>query len=138
MRRERAEAGVRAGETLCRRSILVAETSGTVRRLICAALEEEGFLVLEADSVRELLSIVAGMEAPLDLVIAGESLLSEGQGGNPARLAALRPGLRTVCLLDGERPGVLRGCGAAVRRPFRRAELLAAVVGQLDQRLPVP
>ena len=129
MREERAGAGAQAGEAGCRRTILVAEPSATVRSLLRAVLQEEGFLVLEADRVRELLSIVAGMEAPLDLVIAGERLLSAGEGGDPARLAALRPGLRLVRLRDGGRSA---DGGAAIGRPFRRAELLAAVNSQLD------
>ncbi len=87
MREERAGAGAQAGEAGCRRTILVAEPSATVRSLLRAVLQEEGFLVLEADRVRELLSIVAGMEAPLDLVIAGERLLSAGR-------EATRPGWR--------------------------------------------
>lgn len=124
--------------------IVIADDVEEIQHLVTSWLEEEGHVVVRAGSGREIVRIVR--ERPVDLVIT-DILMPDGDGLD-AILAINRaqPSLRILAISGGGRSQpadaclrVAKGVGADVvlLKPFRRAQMLAAVERAM-RRDPAP
>jgi CheY-like chemotaxis protein len=108
--------------------VLVVDDDEDVRPAVVALLESMGHRVLSAASGAEALAIIE-CEA-LDVLVT--DVVMPGMSGYQLAEQArqIRPDLPIVCmtgfsLLAAERPG----CSVVLRKPFRAAELKAAISG---------
>lgn len=114
--------------------IVVADDVEEIQHLVRSWLEEEGHVVVRAGSGREIVRIVR--ERPVDLVIT-DILMPDGDGLDAIlAINRARPSLRILAISGGGRSQpadaclrVAKGVGADVvlLKPFRRAQMLAAV-----------
>jgi CheY-like chemotaxis protein len=115
-------------------SVLVADDVHEIKQLVSTWLEEEGHRVLHASGGREVIRIAC--DTTIDLVIT-DIVMPDGDGWD-AILAVnrLRPATRVLAISGGGKhmPAdaclrVAKGVGAdgVLKKPFGRAQLLAAV-----------
>ncbi len=111
-------------------AILVADDDELVRQFLRQLLEEQGFVVLEAFTGREVLDQVR--KAPVSLVIL-DLVMPEMEGLETLQaLARLHPGIR-VLAVSGAFDGAFLSCArllgakATLKKPFHNEEFLAAV-----------
>ena len=111
-------------------TILVVEDDRGVRRFACRVLEAAGYTVLTASDGAEALELSA--DVPVDLLLT--DVVMPGMSGRDvaARLAAARPGIRTLYMSGHTdkgivRDGVLEPGIEFLAKPFTAEALLAAV-----------
>ena len=111
--------------------IVLVEDEEPVRRFARAALEEQGYRVLEAGHGWEALMRLAEFDGAVNLVIADVMMPEMGGSELARRLAAERPGL-PILFLSGytDDEMVLRNLGppsAFVQKPFTPGALVERV-----------
>ena len=113
-------------------TILVVDDDASVRDLISKILTRYGFVVLEADGADRALEVANAHRGDLHLVVA-DVVMASGSGVELARrLAAIRPGMKTL-LISGyaERSLMPLKSGDVdakfLQKPFAPTELLARV-----------
>jgi CheY-like chemotaxis protein len=119
-------------------TILVVEDDASVRELVSRVLEEAGYRVLLAGAPAEALSLVAGLEEPLHLLLT--DVVMPGLNGRALadHLLRLRPSLR-VLFVSGYaqsaivREGVLEAGVDFLPKPFTPVTLRARVREILDR-----
>ena len=112
-------------------TVLVVEDEEAVRRLTCRILSDHGYRVLSAADGPEALDVAALHPGPVDLLLTDIVLPSMNGLDLSARMAAVRPGIRSLAisgyvarevLEDGLPEGL-----AMLPKPFKRDALLARV-----------
>jgi nitrogen-specific signal transduction histidine kinase len=112
-------------------TVLVVEDEEAVRRLTCRILSDHGYRVLSAADGPEALDVAALHPGPVDLLLTDVVLPSMNGVELAARMAAVRPGIRSVAisgyvarevLEDGLPEGL-----TMLPKPFKRDALLARV-----------
>lgn len=115
-------------------AILLVDDEGVVRHPVAEGLRRFGHAVTEADSGEAARSILADPARPVDLLITDFSMPGI-DGLELARLAReLRPAL-PILLMSGREDLPAEGVQRVDRmlvKPFRRADLLAAVAALVD------
>jgi two-component system, cell cycle sensor histidine kinase and response regulator CckA len=134
----RGESGLGSSARVPRRTgiILLVEDEEPVRRFACAALEEQGYRVLEAGHGWEALMRLAEFDGAVNLVITDLMMPEMGGSELARRLAVEHPGL-PILFLSGytDDETTLRGLGppsAFVQKPFTPgglAERVREVIG---------
>ncbi|HTS32011.1 MAG TPA: response regulator [Bryobacteraceae bacterium] len=118
-----------------RHTILVVEDSSSVRRMICAMLEQNGYNCLEAgDGVEALRVLDEGNEVVLVLT---DVIMPNMDGAELARhLARTRPSLRILFMSGYVEDSVLRPLGKTgslfLAKPFTAALLQEKIQQALD------
>ncbi|MDE3225111.1 MAG: response regulator [Nitrospirota bacterium] len=120
-------------------TILVVEDEASVRSLIRAVLQAQGYRVLEADSGEAALALCQGDRSPIDFLVT--DVVMPGINGRKLaeRLTALRPGVGVLYMSGYTEDEVLhqgvQSLGAAfLPKPFSAVELTGAVRALLDAR----
>ncbi|GIW72383.1 MAG: hypothetical protein KatS3mg102_1925 [Planctomycetota bacterium] len=121
--------------------VLVVESDGALRALLCRALRAEGYRVREAEAEEQALELLA--HQPGEVALAVLALPSPCTRGAEAldRLLVARPGLAVVVLAGllqpWERRALLRrGARACLSKPFRLEALRRAVRAALAVAAP--
>ena len=121
--------------------ILVVEDEEMVRRMAGRALVDAGYRVLEAESARQALDLLASATEPCKLVLV--DVVMPGMGGRElaSKIGELRPGLPTLFIsgyTDGEilRRGLLEPDAAFLPKPFTAEALVRAVRDRLEGPAP--
>jgi two-component system cell cycle sensor histidine kinase/response regulator CckA len=112
-----AQSAGRADRTRAR-TILLMEPNDALRGVMANILKKRGYRVLPAREAQEALEIAHSQGAP-------DLLISEPEADLAGRLAALRPGLRTL-FLNGHSRGPAAGV-ATLAKPFELDALLGKV-----------
>ena len=116
-------------------TVLVAEHDDGVRRLMCSALEREGFTVLEAEAGTRAAQLVANELGRIDLIVADAEMPLIGHAELVERMTLIRPSLRLLCVGDSNKaPGRAGGSMRFLSKPFTTAAFLAEVDGLLGAR----
>ncbi|MFL5341351.1 MAG: PAS domain S-box protein [Gemmataceae bacterium] len=118
-------------------AVLLVEDEPDVREIIRAALQGQGYSVLEAAGGEEALRIASDHGGPLDLVVT--DVVMPGLGGREVATALRhsRPGLK-VLFVSGYtddavvRHGISEAADAFLQKPFTPATLAAKVRALLD------
>jgi two-component system, cell cycle sensor histidine kinase and response regulator CckA len=112
-----------------------------VRRMAGRALRDAGFRVLEAESARQALDLLANASEPCKLVLV--DVVMPGMGGRElaSKIGELRPGIPTLFIsgyTDGEilRRGLLEPDAAFLPKPFTAEALVRAVRDRLEGPAP--
>lgn len=114
------------------RTVLVVDDDPRIRALVCRALREDGFDVLEACYAEDALRTWAHHRDVIDIVVSdvvmpgrsGHALVKELQDDKPSLMVVLVSG----CTLDKlEAFGLANGEYDLVRKPFVPSQLVAAV-----------
>jgi PAS domain S-box-containing protein len=121
--------------------ILVVEDEEMVRRMAGRALVDAGYRVLEAESARQALDLLASATEPCKLVLV--DVVMPGMGGRElaSKIGELRPGVPTLFIsgyTDGEilRRGLLEPDAAFLPKPFTADALVRAVRDRLQGPAP--
>ncbi|TCP29652.1 ATP-binding protein [Sphingomonas sp. BK235] len=120
-----------AAAPAARARILLVDDDARVRTAIAEALTEHGHPLAEVGSVAEALAVLEGDDA-IELVVT-DLLMPDRPGTELVRIARARwPGV-ALLLVTGHAPDDvdLPADLAVLRKPFRRADLLAAVAAAL-------
>ncbi|MBI5411305.1 MAG: PAS domain S-box protein [Nitrospirae bacterium] len=130
--RDAAPVGLSCGSE----TVLLVEDEDTVRALVRAALQDGGYTVLEARSSGEALRIGAEHHGPIHLLLADVVMPAMSGCQVAERLAASRPGMKTLYMSGYPddvvmRHGLLRRA-ALLRKPFTLAALARQVRKVLD------
>jgi DNA-binding NtrC family response regulator len=123
-------------------TLLIVDNEAPIRALLQAALEQNGFTVLAAESGREALELATAHPGPIDLLIT-DVVMPEMSGPELERaVVAVRPGLRTLFMsgyMDDAlgQHGVLPAEVNFIQKPFsprvmaqRVREILGGVGGR--------
>jgi len=120
-------------------SILIAEADPSVRKLLCAILEAEGYTATEAADEDEARRLVLTMR--FDVVIVDVLSSSPGRPPLAAQLLSLEPALCILFLSPTASgsgpPQSALGNLAFLPKPFAVSNLLEAIAALLRQRRPV-
>jgi PAS domain S-box-containing protein len=120
-------------------TILVVEDEEILRQLIKAALEMNGYKVLEARNARDAVELCEQNKPPIHLMLT-DVVMPKMSGRELAqRLARLRPELKVIYMSGYAedvllRQGVLDSSITFLQKPFRQYELTAKVRKVLDSR----
>ncbi len=124
--------GLRGGER-----ILVVEDEEMVRNMVCRALEDFGYTVLEAKDGQTALDLLDSQEAPVDLVLC--DIVMPGMSGPAlgAMIAQRTPPIPVVYMSgypsqDVARRQLLPPDAAFIQKPFRPEDLAAKVRRVVD------
>lgn len=125
-------ASLRGDET-----VLVVEDEDSVRELLWKVLTEHGHTVLEARHGRDALSVAAGYDHQIQLVVTDVVMPEMGAGQLVDGLLAERPEIKVLYIsgyTDEEitRRGITQRETAFVHKPFTSVELMQKVRGVLD------
>lgn len=122
-----------------RETILVCEDDSVVRNLICRALVDAGYTVLEASAGQEALDLIAGHAGPIHLLAT--DIVMPGMSGRELAqtLLACRPDLK-VLFVSGYAADALADIGRSgseidfLAKPFSSPTLLQHVRRVLDRK----
>jgi PAS domain S-box-containing protein len=134
----RTHAAVRASRSPGTETVLVVEDEDTVRESTRRVLTRHGYTVLEASNGVEALTLFAGREGPIDVVLS-DAVMPQMSGPELAsRLAELRPGLPVIIMSgytddDLMRRGAIGSATPFLQKPFSAERLLGAVRDTLDR-----
>jgi CheY-like chemotaxis protein len=118
-------------------TVLVVEDEDGVRELLWKILTEHGHTVLEARHGRDALTVAAGYDHPIQLLVSDVVMPEMGAGELVDQLLAGRPDLK-VLFISGYtndevvRRGVTRKDAAFIQKPFTVEELMTQVREVLD------
>ena len=118
-------------------TVLIVEDEDGVRELIWKILTDHGHTVLEARHGRDALTVAAGYNHPIHLLVTDVVMPEMGAGELVDRLITKRPNLK-VLFISGYtndevlRRGVSRSDSAFIQKPFVGLELMQKVRGLLD------
>jgi CheY-like chemotaxis protein len=123
---------VRGDET-----ILVVEDEDGVRELLWKILTDHGHTVLEARHGRDAVSVAAGYNHPIQLLVTDVVMPEMGGGELVEQLLANRPELRVLYISgytndEVMRRGVSHSKAAFIQKPFTAEELMRKVREVLD------
>jgi signal transduction histidine kinase len=112
-------------------TVLVVEDEEAVRRLTCRILSDHGYRVLSASDGPEALDVAALHPGPVDLLLTDVVLPSMNGIDLAARMAAVRPGIRSLAISgyvarEVLEEGLPEGL-TMLPKPFKRDALLARV-----------
>jgi two-component system, cell cycle sensor histidine kinase and response regulator CckA len=112
-------------------TVLVVEDEEAVRRLACRILSDHGYRVLSAADGPEALDVAALHPGPVDLLLTDVVLPSMNGVELAARIAAVRPGIRSLAISgyvarEVLEEGLPEGL-AMLPKPFKRDALLTRV-----------
>jgi PAS domain S-box-containing protein len=118
-------------------TVLVVEDEDGVRELLWKVLTDHGHTVLEARHGRDALSVAAGYDHPIHLVVTDVVMPEMGASQLVDGLLAERPDLKVLYIsgyTDEEitRRGVTQVEAAFIHKPFSSVELMQKVRGVLD------
>ena len=118
--------------------MLLVEDEEAVRALARHVLRQCGYTVLEAEDGREAVRLVESRSEPLDLLISDVVMPYLGGRQLAERIAALRPGIKTLFLSGYTddavvRHGVLQAEFAFLQKPFTPIALAIKVREVLDR-----
>jgi signal transduction histidine kinase len=122
-------------------TILVVEDEPVVRRLACAALEDSGYQVMEAEDGAEALALLGSTNGHIDLVLSDVVMPRMGGKELDESLRRLRPDLPLLFMSGypgqevAER-GLLDPTASFIQKPFSPEELALRVRDLLDGRRP--
>ena len=121
-------------------TVLVVEDEDGVRELLWKVLTEHGHTVLEARHGRDALSVAAGYDHAIQLVVTDVVMPEMGAGQLVDGLLAERPDLKVLYIsgyTDEEitRRGITQREAAFVHKPFTSVELMQKVRGVLDEKV---
>jgi DNA-binding NtrC family response regulator len=114
-------------------TVLVVDDEPLVRRLVAAALERDGFAVLEADGAEEALEISRRHPGRIDLVLTDVCMPRMAGSELVPLLVARRPGLRALYMSGDIRDVPRAQVTPLLEKPFTLAALAAAVRGALHE-----
>ncbi len=125
-------ASLRGDET-----VLVVEDEDGVRELLWKILTDHGHTVLEARHGRDALTVAAGYEHPIQLLLTDVVMPEMGAGQLVDQLLTRRPQLKVLYISgytndEVVRRGVSRSETAFIQKPFTSAELMRRVREVLD------
>ena len=118
-------------------TVLLVEDEDGVRELMWKILTEHGYTVLEARHGRDALTVAAGYEHPIQLLLTDVVMPEMGAGQLTDQLLAQRPDMK-VLFVSGYtndevvRRGVSRKNTAFIQKPFSAGELMGKVREVLD------
>jgi two-component system, cell cycle sensor histidine kinase and response regulator CckA len=118
-------------------TVLIVEDEDGVRELLWKILTDHGHTVLEARHGRDALTVAAGYQHPIDLLITDVVMPEMGAGELVDRLLTKRPDLK-VLFISGYtndeviRRGVSRNDAAFIQKPFTSEDLMTKVRALLD------
>jgi CheY-like chemotaxis protein len=115
-------------------AVLVVDDDEWIRTVTCRSLRRAGYGVLEASHAEEALELLRDVAGECVRVVVTDIQMPGISGIEFARLVSRQhPNLRMV-LMTGHGPEMVRaaaaGVGPVLRKPFSRAQLLAAVAGE--------
>jgi two-component system, cell cycle sensor histidine kinase and response regulator CckA len=134
-----SHAGITAvAQPPARRTVLVAEDEDSVRRLVRAVLEREGWCVLECENGMEALAAFESGDPPVDVLLTDVVMPQMGGRELASRLLALKPSLRVIFMSgfvdDGELlEGFSDRATPFLQKPFDIAELASTVRRAMEQ-----
>ncbi|MFL5402728.1 MAG: ATP-binding protein [Gemmatimonadales bacterium] len=123
-------------------TVLIVEDEDGVRELLWKILTDHGHTVLEARHGRDAVTVAAGYNHPIHLLITDVVMPEMGAGELVDRLLTKRPDLK-VLFISGYtndevlRRGVTRSDSAFVQKPFTADDLMMKVRELLDGKSPV-
>jgi DNA-binding NtrC family response regulator len=118
--------------------VLLVEDEDGVRELIWKILTDHGHTVLEARHGKDALSVAAGYEHPIQLLLSDVVMPEMGAGELADQLLAQRSELK-VLFISGYtsdevvRRGITRKDAAFIQKPFTTEELMRKVREVLDK-----
>jgi two-component system cell cycle sensor histidine kinase/response regulator CckA len=133
-----APSSVRGEET-----VLVVEDEDGVRELMWKILTDHGHTVLEARHGRDALTVAAGYNHPIELLVTDVVMPEMGAGELVSQLSSGRPNLKVLYVSgytndEVTRRGVSQAAGSAfIQKPFTAEELMRKVRAVLDEE-PAP
>jgi CheY-like chemotaxis protein len=120
-------------------TILVVEDDGSVRHLVCTALERHGYKVISAVGPAEALAVLEDLDVAVDLLVT-DLVMPEMSGPLLAAQAALkRPALRVLYVSGYSEEYVESAAGQGIdclEKPFTSERLAGAVRRVLDSNEP--
>jgi CheY-like chemotaxis protein len=122
-------------------TILLVEDEDGVRELMWKILTEHGHTVLEARHGRDALTLAAGYQHPIHLLLTDVVMPEMGAGELTGELLAQRPELKVLYVSgytndEVVRRGVTQSAAVFIQKPFSPQELMRKVREVLD--LPHP
>jgi two-component system, cell cycle sensor histidine kinase and response regulator CckA len=122
-----------------RETILVVEDGDSIRKMVCAMLEQAGYKVMEASGGVEALRILESHQ-PVHLVLTDMIMPEMGGAELARRLTRLRPDLRMMFMSGYTNDPVVRKAGRTpslfLPKPFTASDLAHKVRQALDQPWP--
>ncbi len=120
-------------------TVLVVEDEDGVRELLWKVLTDSGHTVLEARHGRDALTVAAGYNHPIQLLVTDVVMPHMGGSELVDQLVASRPELKVLYIsgYTGDevvRRGVSQTEAAFIQKPFTAEELMAKVRDVLDQK----
>jgi PAS domain S-box-containing protein len=114
-------------------AVLVAEDDPTVRALVCAALADHGYVVLEARHAGEAVELSDRYKGPVDLLLTDLVMPQMNGRELSARITAARPGIRTLYMSGYAEPDLLKDIdeGSLLSKPFTLDVLAARISAAL-------
>ena len=127
--------------TLQTRVILAVDDDEAVRRVAAENLRRLGFTVIEARDGEEAMRVLTDPSSPIDLLFTDVRMPGPLSGPALAELAVRQqPGLK-ILLTSGNLRDVTAGADdgrfPVLSKPYRRAQLAAAIEAALAATLPV-
>jgi PAS domain S-box-containing protein len=122
-------------------TVLLVEDEDGVRELIWKTLTEHGHTVLEARHGRDALTLAAGYDQPIHLLLSDVVMPEMGAGELADQLLAERPDLRVLYISgytsdEVVRRGISRKDAAFIQKPFTTEELMRKVREVLTSPAP--
>jgi len=124
-------------------TVLVVEDEDGVRELMWKILTEHGHTVLEARHGRDALTVAAGYNHPIELLVTDVVMPEMGGGELVSQLSSGRPKLKVLYVSgytndEVTRRGISQAEGSAfIQKPFTSDELMRKVRAVLDEE-PAP
>jgi two-component system cell cycle sensor histidine kinase/response regulator CckA len=120
-------------------TVLLVEDEDGVRELVWKILTEHGHTVLEARHGRDALSVAAGYEHPIQLLLSDVVMPEMGAGELAEQLLAERPEMKVLYISgytsdEVVRRGISRRDAAFIQKPFTAEELMRKVRELLDNK----
>ena len=120
-------------------AILLMDRGHEDLQLLRSVLRRVGFAVVHSEKGGDVLPWAAGSDAPLRLVVADPATPNLNLPQFVDELHHTAPGIPVLCLSDEAAGSGVPGCtghiGASLKRPFRKARLLAAILEATEKPL---
>jgi len=120
-------------------AILLMDRSHEDVKLLRSVLRKVGFAVVHSDQGSEALPLATEGETSVRLVVADPATPNLNLQRFVDELHQTAPGIPVLCLSDEAAGSATPGCtfhlGASLKRPFRKARLLAAILEATEKPL---